>query len=144
FLASDIPAVMQYTRRVVLLQDGDVAVITPNQVTLSDLQGAPVIREPLEVTWDDAAAEKGGFPHFMLKEIYEEPRTIRETLRGRLTAEGTVVLPSLPFTEADRARFRRLAIVGCGTAYHAGMVGKRLLEELLRRPVEVSVASEFR
>ena len=144
FLASDIPAVMRYTRRVVLLEDGDSAIITPDAVQLSDLDGNPITREPLEVTWDDAAAEKGGFPHFMLKEIYEGPRTVRDTLRGRLTETGEIVLPGLPFSPEDWARFRRIAIVGCGTAYHAGVVGKRLFEQLLRRPVEASVASEFR
>jgi glucosamine--fructose-6-phosphate aminotransferase (isomerizing) len=144
FLASDIPAVMRYTRQVLLLEDGDFATITPTDVTITDLAGAPVTRLPLEVTWDDAAAEKGGFPHFMLKEIFEGPRTVRDTLRGRLTESGQVVLPGLPFTAEDWTRFRRITIVGCGTAYHAGVVGKRLFEQLLRRPVEVSIASEFR
>ena len=144
FLASDIPAVMHYTRQVVLLEDGDFAIITPDTVTLTDLHGAPIERLPMEVTWDDAAAEKGGFPHFMLKEIHEGPRTVRATLRGRLAADGKVTLPDVPFTAEDWARFRRVAIVGCGTAYHAGVVGKRLFEHILRRPVEVTVASEFR
>ncbi|HZT42918.1 MAG TPA: glutamine--fructose-6-phosphate transaminase (isomerizing) [Chthonomonadaceae bacterium] len=144
FLASDIPAVMRYTRQVVLLKDGDFAVLKPNSVTLTDLHGRPIERTPVEVTWDDAAAEKGGFPHFMLKEIHEGPRTVRDTLRGRLAADGTVSLPDVRLTSEDWAKFRRIAIVACGTAYHAGVVGKRLFEQLLRRPVEVSVASEFR
>ncbi len=144
FLASDIPAVMRFTRRVILLEDGDFAVIKKDNVTLTDFEGAPIVRETLEVTWDDAAAEKGGYPHFMLKEIHEGPRTVRETLRGRLSDDGRISLPGLPFTAADWAKFKRVAIVGCGTAYHAGVVGKRLFEQVLRRPVEASVASEFR
>jgi glucosamine--fructose-6-phosphate aminotransferase (isomerizing) len=144
FLASDIPAVMHYTRCVLLLEDGDFATLSANSVVVTDLEGAPVVRETLEVTWDDAAAEKNGYPHFMLKEIHEEPRTIRDTLRGRLGANDTVSLPNIPFTAEDWQRFRRISIVGCGTAYHAGVVGKRLFEQVLRRPVEVTVASEFR
>ena len=144
FLASDIPAVMRYTRRVILLEDGDCALIGADLVAVTDAQGEAVERVPLDITWDDAAAEKGGFDHFMLKEIHEGPRTVRDTLRGRLTDSGEVILPNLPFQPQDWARFRRVAIVGCGTAYHAGVVAKRLFEHLLRRPVETSVASEFR
>ena len=144
FLASDIPAVMRYTRRVILLEDGDFATITPNSVTVTDLIGETLERVPLLVTWDDAAAEKGGYAHFMLKEIYEGPRTVRDTLRGRLLADGRVDLPGIALSSADWVRITRVAIVGCGTAYHAGVVGKRLFEQLLRRPVEASVASEFR
>ena len=144
FLASDIPAVMRYTRRVVLLEDGDFAAITPDCVTITNLSGETVDRLPLDVTWDDTAAEKGGYAHFMLKEIYEGPRTVRDTLRGRLMESGRVDLPGISLTQEDWKRIRRVAIVGCGTAYHAGVVGKRLFEQLLRRPVEVSVASEFR
>ena len=144
FLASDIPAVMRFTRSVLLLEDGDFATLSADSVVVTDLEGTPVTREMLEVTWDDAAAEKNGYPHFMLKEINEEPRTIRDTLRGRLGANDTVTLPNIPFTSADWKRFRRISIVGCGTAYHAGVVGKRLFEQILRRPVEVNVASEFR
>jgi len=144
FLASDIPAVMRFTRSVLLLEDGDFATLSAGEVRVTDLEGAFVVRETLEVTWDDAAAEKNGYPHFMLKEINEEPRTIRDTLRGRLGAHDTVTLPNIPFTAADWQKFRRLSIVGCGTAYHAGVVGKRLFEQILRRPVEATVASEFR
>ncbi len=144
FLASDIPAVMRYTRRVILLNDGDFATITPDIVTVTDITGAPVLREPLDVTWDDAAAEKGGYPHFMLKEIHEGPRTVRDTLRGRIAESGEIVLPDLNFTSAQWAGLQRIAIVACGTAYNAGMVGKRMFEQMLRRPTEVSIASEFR
>jgi glucosamine--fructose-6-phosphate aminotransferase (isomerizing) len=144
FLASDIPAVMRYTRRAVLLEDGDFAIVEADRVTVTDASGDLVERAPIDVTWDDQAAEKGGYAHFMLKEIHEGPRTVADTLRGRMLDDGEVQLPNLAFTAADWQRFRRVCIVGCGTAYHAGVVGKRLMEQVLRRPVEVEVASEFR
>ena len=144
FLASDITAVIRYTRDVILLEDGDFATITATEVNITDLFGAKMSRVPMKVTWDDAAAEKGGFEHFMLKEIHENARTVRDTMRGRLTDNGEIVLPGVSFTEEDWKRFKRVALVGCGTAYHAGVVGKRLFEQILRRPAEASVASEFR
>jgi glutamine---fructose-6-phosphate transaminase (isomerizing) len=145
FLASDIPAVMRFTRRVILMEDGDFATITAQGVELTDLHGKPIERTITPITWDDAAAEKGGYPHFMLKEIHEGARTVRATLRGRLSeTSNAVTLPDLPFTADQWAHFRRITIVGCGTAYHAGVVGKRVFEQLLRRPVSVEVASEFR
>ncbi|MBC8139824.1 MAG: glutamine--fructose-6-phosphate transaminase (isomerizing) [Armatimonadetes bacterium] len=145
FLASDIPAVLPYTRQVVVLEDGDFVRVTQASVTLTTLAGERAHRELFTVTWDEQTAEKGGFPHFMLKEIYEQPRAIADTLRGRITPEETVVLPELDgFTREQLAAFTRVQIVACGTAYHAGMVAKRFWEHLLRRPVEVSVASEFR
>ncbi len=144
FLASDITAVIRYTRDVILLEDGDFATITANEVYITDLFGTQMNRNPMKVTWDDAAAEKGGFEHFMLKEIHENARTVRDTMRGRLTDGGEVVLPGISFTEEDWKSFKRVALVGCGTAYHAGVVGKRLFEQILRRPAEASVASEFR
>lgn len=145
FLASDIPAVLRYTRRVVVLEDGDFVTVTKTGVTLTTLSGEPVAREPFTVTWDEQTAEKGGFPHFMLKEIYEQPRAIADTLRGRISPDETVVLPELEaFTQKQLGAFTRVQIVACGTAYHAGMVAKRFWEHLLRRPVDVSVASEFR
>lgn len=144
FLASDIPAVLRYTRRVLLLEDGDCALLTRDGVTVTDMDGHLLCREPVQIAWDEAAAEKGGYRHFMLKEIFEGPRTVQETLRGRLREDDSIVLPDLPFTPADWARWRRITLVGCGTAYHAGVVGKRLFEQFLRRPVEVCIASEFR
>ncbi len=144
FIASDISAVIRYTRRVILLEDGDLGIVRPASVSLFRSEGSPVERGVLEVTWDDAAAEKGGCAHFMLKEIYENPRTVRETLRTRLLEDGTIALPGVPFSPEKWASFRRIAIVGCGTAYHAGVVGKRLFERILRRPVTAEVASEFR
>ncbi len=144
FLASDIPAVLAFTRKVIVLEDGDCALVTQDSVTVFGLDGEPRKRDILNVTWDDQAAEKGGFDHFMLKEIYEEPRTVRDTLRGRLTADDRVTLPDVELTPEMWSKIRRIHVVACGTAYHAGVVGKRLFEQLLRRPVEATVASEFR
>jgi glutamine---fructose-6-phosphate transaminase (isomerizing) len=145
FLASDIPAVMRYTRRVLVLEDGDFAVVTKDAVRLSTLDGRPVTRHEFQVTWDEQTAEKGGYPHFMLKEIHEQPRALADTLRGRITDAGIVRLTELEaFTPDILARFTRIQIVACGTAYHAGVVAKRFFESLLRRPTEVTVASEFR
>jgi len=144
FIASDIPAVMGHTRRVIVLEDGDFAKITPDSVELTTVEGQPIERGVFEVTWDLSTAQKGGYAHFMLKEINEEPQTIRDTLRGRITEEGQISLPEIKLTRRELLAFNRIVIVGCGTAYHAGMVGKSFYEHLLRRPVEVSVASEFR
>jgi glucosamine--fructose-6-phosphate aminotransferase (isomerizing) len=145
FLASDIPAVMRYTRRVLVLEDGDFAAVTNDTVLLSTLDGEPVTREEFQVTWDEQTAEKGGYPHFMLKEIHEQPRALADTFRGRITDRETVRLIELEgFTKEQLAAFTRIQIVACGTAYHAGMVAKRFFESLLRRPTEVTVASEFR
>ena len=144
FLASDIPAVMAFTRKVIILEDGDMAILTRDSATVFGLDGAPRDRPAMDVTWDDQAAEKGGFEHFMLKEIHEEPRTVRDTLRGRLTQDDRVILPDVNFSADQWHRIKRVSIVACGTAYHAGLVGKRLLEQLLKRPVEATVASEFR
>lgn len=144
FLASDIPAIMAFTRRVVVLEDEDIALVEPHSVKVFGLDGTPRERRPLEVTWDEQAAQKGGFEHFMLKEIHEQSRTVRDTLRGRLTEEDRVILPDVAFSPVQWKQIRRFHIVACGTAYHAGLVGKRLFEQLLRRPVEATVASEFR
>ncbi|MCX6382565.1 MAG: glutamine--fructose-6-phosphate transaminase (isomerizing), partial [Armatimonadetes bacterium] len=144
FIASDVSAVMRYTRNVLFLEDGDFATLSPTSITLTDLEGTPVHRDVVRITWDDSAAEKGGHAHFMIKEIYENPRTVRETMRGRLIDDGEIVLPDLPFTPDRWQKFRRISIVACGTAYHAGVVGKMFFEQILRRPVDVNVASEYR
>ncbi len=144
FVASDIPAVMRYTRRVLVLEDGDFAKITAGCVQLSTLSGQKIEREVYPVTWDISTAEKGGYPHFMLKEIHEQPQTITDTLRGRITDDFKVTLPELRFQTSKLLSFNRITVVACGTAYHAGMVGKSFYEHLLRRPVDVQVASEFR
>ncbi len=145
FLASDIPAVMRYTKKVLVLEDGDFAKITKDGVVLTTILGESITREPFSVTWDEQTAEKGGFPHFMLKEIHEQPRALADTLRGRITDDGLVHVSELDvFSPEQLAQFTRVHIVACGTAYHAGVVAKRLWESVLRRPTEVSVASEFR
>ena len=144
FLASDIPAVMGYTRNVLVLEDGDFAKITPEGVTLTTLSGHPLNREVFHVTWDVSTAQKGGYPHFMIKEIYDQPQAIRDTLRGRITETHGVAFPELTLPTSKLVDFNRIVIVACGTAYNAGLVGKNFYEHLLRRPVEVQVASEFR
>ena len=144
FLASDIPAVMGYTRNVLVLEDGDFARITPEGVTLTTLSGHPLNREVFHVTWDVSTAQKGGYPHFMIKEIYDQPQAIRDTLRGRITETHQVAFPELKLPTSKLVDFNRIVIVACGTAYNAGLVGKNFYEHLLRRPVEVQVASEFR
>src|SRR5204863_521063 len=118
--------------------------IQRDTVKLFGLDGIPRTRDVLNVTWDDQAAEKGGFEHFMLKEIHENSRTVHDTLRGRLTDDDRVILPDVKMTAEAWAKVKRVCMVACGTAYHAGVVGKRQFEELLRRPVETTVASEFR
>jgi glucosamine--fructose-6-phosphate aminotransferase (isomerizing) len=145
FLASDIPALMRYTRRVLVLEDGDFAVVSGEGIHLSSLAGQSLTREELHVTWDEQTAEKGGYPHFMLKEIHEQPRALADTFRGRVTDDEAIRLIELEgFTPEQLAAFTRIQIVACGTAYHAGVVAKRFFEQVLRRPTEVSVASEFR
>ena len=144
FLASDIPAVMGYTRNVLVLEDGDFAKITPEGVVLTTLAGHTLSREVFHVTWDVSTAQKGGYPHFMIKEIYDQPQAIRDTLRGRITETHGVAFPELTLPTGKLLDFNRIVIVACGTAYNAGLVGKNFYEHLLRRPVEVQVASEFR
>ncbi len=144
FIASDIPAVLPYTRKVYILEDGDIGIVSQEEVVLSDLEGRPSPREIFQVTWDAQAAEKGGREHFMIKEIHEIPRAIRDTLRGRVTEDNQLSLTELKLTAEEIRGLERVFIVACGTAYHAGCVGKYLLEKLLRIPVEVDLASEFR
>ncbi len=143
FIASDITAVLPYTKRVVILEDGDVGVLTTDGVTLSDLDGRPIDRGVMEVDWDVAAAEKGGYEHYMIKEIHEIPDAIRNTLRGRVT-EGKLDITELNLDQQAIRDLKRVYIVACGTSYYAGVVGKYLFERILRVPVEVDIASEFR
>jgi glucosamine--fructose-6-phosphate aminotransferase (isomerizing) len=143
FLASDIPAVLPYTRDVMVLEDGDVAAIRREGAVLTHLCGDSVVRIPLRVTWDAASAEKGGYDHFMLKEIHEQPATVRDTLRGRIV-EGRVDLSELHLTPEKVRSFDRIYLVACGTAYHAGLVAGRTWERRLKIPVMTDVASEFR
>ncbi len=145
FVASDVTAILQHTREVVFLEDGQVAVVRPSEVTFTDFAGRPVTPTVQRVTWDPVLAEKGGFKHFMLKEIHEQPHAIRETLAGRVSLdEGRVYLDPTDIPDAAWQAFTRLVIPACGTSWHAALVGKVLIEELARLPVEVDYASEFR
>ncbi|NYE58722.1 glutamine--fructose-6-phosphate transaminase (isomerizing) [Carboxydothermus ferrireducens] len=145
FLASDIPAILNHTRKTYILQDGEIAELTANTVKVYDMEGNPVAKEIYEVTWNAEEAEKGGYAHFMQKEIFEQPKALRDTLAGRLDAENLEVkLPEIEENLEFYKSLNRIFISACGTAYHAGLVGKYLLEKLVRIPVEVDVASEFR
>jgi glutamine---fructose-6-phosphate transaminase (isomerizing) len=142
FLASDVPAILEHTRQVIFLDEGDVVVVTAAGATLSDLDGNPIERPTRTITWDAAQAEKGGYPHFMLKEIFEQPRAIADTLRGRLLLEAHDA--DLEGFEIDPRGLRRVLLLACGTSYHAGLIGKFLIEGAARIPCEVDFASEFR
>jgi glucosamine--fructose-6-phosphate aminotransferase (isomerizing) len=144
FIASDIPAILEHTRNVYVLEDGEMAVITREGVTLSRLDGTPVHRDIMRVTWDAVTAEKAGYDHFMLKEIFEQPQAIRDTLAGRVKANLVDLSQDLSFTDEDLKGMDRIHFVACGTAYHAGLVGKTVVEKWCRIPVEVDVASEYR
>ena len=145
FVASDIPAILSHTRRTHILEDGEVAVLTRQGVQVTDRAGNPVSKPVYEVKWDAVAAEKGGFPHFMLKEIVEQPKALRDTMTGRIAPDNSrVQLPEIQLTPEKVRDLRKVSIVACGTAYHAGVVGKYLIEKLARIPVEVDIASEFR
>ncbi|HKZ71696.1 MAG TPA: glutamine--fructose-6-phosphate transaminase (isomerizing) [Nitrospirota bacterium] len=145
FLASDIPAILNYTRDVVFLDDEEIIVLSPEGIQIMDLEGNPVEKEPSKVVWNPVMAEKGGYRHFMLKEIYEQPRAIMDTLRGRLSYDtGNVYLDEIGLSEKDIRGLGHISIVACGTSWHAALVGKFMIEELARVPVEVDVASEFR
>jgi glutamine---fructose-6-phosphate transaminase (isomerizing) len=144
FIASDAPALLPHTRDLLFLDDGEVAVVRPDSTELRKLNGDSVSRPSEAISWSAEMAEKGGYPHFMLKEIFEQPRAIRETLCGRLQGDEAVTLESDLATPEAFAGVERLHIVACGTSLHAGLVGKFLIESLARIPVEVDYASEFR
>lgn len=145
FVGSDVMAMLSHTRDVTFLEEGDVAEVTAGGVTFTDLDGRAVTRKTTTVTWDTSAAEKSGYPHFMLKEIHEQPQTILDTIRGRYSYEsGEADLPDIGLTPKQFAEVGRIWIVACGTSWHAGLVGKYLLEEMVRTPVQVDIGSEFR
>jgi glucosamine--fructose-6-phosphate aminotransferase (isomerizing) len=145
FLASDIPALVGETRQIVLLQEGEVAVLTPGRVVLKTFGGSEVRRAYTTITWDAEAAEKAGYPDFMLKEIFEQPDVIRNTLRERADAGcERIQIPELGLKDRDLAGLNRLCFVACGTSWHAALVGKYLVESFARLPVDVDIASEFR
>jgi glutamine---fructose-6-phosphate transaminase (isomerizing) len=145
FVASDVPAILYHTRDIFFLADGDMAVVTPDGVHLSDFDGRPVRRQIQHVTWDPIMAEKGGFKHFMLKEIYEQPRAVRDTALGRVSQDtGHIFLDQMDITEAEFRATQKINIIACGTSWHAGLAGKFMIESLARVPVEVDYASEWR
>jgi glutamine---fructose-6-phosphate transaminase (isomerizing) len=145
FVASDVPAILHHTRDIFFLADGDMAVVTPNGVELTDFDGKAVSRQVQRVTWDPIQAEKGGFKHFMLKEIYEQPSAVRETTLGRVSQQtGHIFLDQMEISEAEFRAARKINIIACGTSWHAGQAGKFMIESLARVPVEVDYASEWR
>ena len=145
FVASDVPAILYHTRDLFFLGDGDLAVITPEGVRLTDFDGQPITRQVQHVTWDPIMAEKGGFKHFMLKEIYEQPRAVRDTTLGRVSQDtGHIFLEEMEITEAEFRAAKKINIAACGTSWHAGQAGKFMIESLARIPVEVDYASEWR
>ncbi|HEY6991976.1 MAG TPA: glutamine--fructose-6-phosphate transaminase (isomerizing) [Bryobacteraceae bacterium] len=145
FVASDVPAILSHTRDIVFLNDGDVAILTAEGVRFTDFDGKTVRRPISHILWDPIMAEKGGYKHFMLKEIFEQPRAIKDTLLGRVGQEsGRVFLDEVDISEADFKTFQQVKIVACGTSWHAGLAGKFIVERLARLPVEVDYGSEFR
>ena len=145
FVASDVPAILTHTQDMIFLADGDMAVLTPEGVRLSDFEGRPVNRKREHILWDPILAEKGGYKHFMLKEIFEQPRAVRDTTIGRVSQEtGHVFLEEMDITPAEFQAFRQVRIIACGTSWHAALAGKFMIEQLARIPVEVDYGSEFR
>ncbi|WP_277282078.1 glutamine--fructose-6-phosphate transaminase (isomerizing) [Veillonella caviae] len=145
FVASDIPAIINYTRDTYILNDGELAIVTRDGVAISDRAGNPVDKEVYHVTWNAEAAEKGGYEHFMLKEIHDQPKAVRDTFGTHISEDGkTAVFEELNWTANDVAAFNKILIVACGTAYHAGLVTKQYIESLARIPVNVEIASEYR
>ena len=145
FVASDVTAILYHTRDIFFLADGDMAVVTPAGVQLTDFDGNAVQRQVQHVTWDPIMAEKGGFKHFMLKEIYEQPRAVRDTALGRISQDtGHIFLDQMQISEAEFRAATKINVIACGTSWHAGVAGKFMIESLARVPVEVDYASEWR
>ncbi len=145
FVASDVPAILFHTREMFFLDDGDVAVLTRNGVQVGDFQGRPLLRKVQHIAWDPIMAEKGGYKHFMLKEIFEQPRAVRDTTLGRVSEDKAwVYIDEMQITEDEFRNFKQVKILACGTSWHAGLAGKFMIERLARLPVEVDYGSEFR
>jgi glutamine---fructose-6-phosphate transaminase (isomerizing) len=145
FVASDIPALLGHTRDVFFMADGDIAILTPQGVRVTDFNGNELHRPTQHIAWDPIMAEKGGFKHFMQKEIFEQPRAVRDTISGRISLDsGKVFLDQMNISEAEFRAFRNVKIIACGTSWHAGLAGKFMIETLARLPVEVDYGSEFR
>lgn len=145
FIASDVPAILNYTRKVIFLDDEEIVVLRANKVKVINLKGEEKKKKVSQIEWNAEAAEKGGFPHFMLKEINEQPRVIRDTLRGRISADKKkILLQEMNIKKSDLLKMDKISIVACGTAFYAGFTGKYILEKYVGLPVEVDIASEFR
>lgn len=144
FIASDIPAVINRTRRIYILNDGETAIVKKDGVTVYDEEGLPVSKKVQEVTWSAEAAEKGGYPHFMLKEIYEQPKAVEDTVHMHVKKDGTVNFDNLNWTKSRLENIDSVLITACGTAYHAGLVAKHYIERFVKIPVSVEIASEYR
>ncbi len=145
FVASDVPAILSHTRDMFFLADGDMAILTRDGVTLTDFNGRPVKRQVSHILWDPIMAEKGGYKHFMLKEIYEQPRAVRDTTLGRVGQEtGRIFLDEMDISTQEFKNFKSVRIIACGTSWHAALAGKFMIERLARIPVEVDYGSEFR
>ena len=145
FVASDIPAIINYTRETYILNDGELAIVTRDNVSVFDRKGNAIDKEVFHVSWNAEAAEKGGYEHFMLKEIHDQPKAVRDTFGTHISEDGkTVIFDELNWTADDVAAFNKILIVACGTAYHAGLVTKQYIENLARIPVSVEIASEYR
>ena len=145
FLASDVTPLLLHTREVLFVEDGEIGVLTPTSISVMGKEGLPLARVPVKINWDAEAAEKGGYPDFMLKEIHEQPQVVMDTLGGRYNYEtGEADLPDLAISLEELVNVRHIWIVACGTSWHAGLVGKYLFEEMIGHPVQVDIASEFR
>ncbi|MCH4167346.1 MAG: glutamine--fructose-6-phosphate transaminase (isomerizing) [Megasphaera sp.] len=145
YIASDIPAILSYTRKTYIMNDGEIAIVQKDKVWVTDTEGNPISKKVFEVNWDAEAAEKGGFEHFMLKEIYEQPKAIKDTMSSRIDEAGKHVhFDELNWTPEDVKSINKIMITACGTAYHAGLLAKYFIEKLARIPVEVDIASEYR
>lgn len=145
FIASDIPAILEHTRDVYVLENGEMAIIKKNSIDLMTIEGNPIKKDILTIQWDNEDAQKGGYEHFMLKEIFEQPKSLSNTIRGRISSDNEkVIFEDFKLTIDYLRNIEKINIVACGTSYHAGLVGKYLIEKMVRIPVEVEIASEFR
>ena len=144
FIASDVPAILKHTREVVYLNDGDLVEFTANSVRFFDASGTEVEKKPEHITWELSAAERGGYPHFMLKEIYEQPKAVHDTVQIHLNKDGSVNFDDLGWTKECLSGIDHILITACGTAYHAGLVAKHYIERFVKIPVSVEIASEYR
>jgi glucosamine--fructose-6-phosphate aminotransferase (isomerizing) len=144
FMASDVAAFIDYTKKAIELGQDEVVTITPEGIQISDLDGKSITPREYEITWDSAAAQKGGFTHFMLKEIFEQPKAIADTLIGRLSDNNQIQLDEIHMSDREIKKLKKIVVIACGTAYHAGMIAKYAIEKWAKIPVEVEIASEYR